>query len=936
MRNTLSRTIESCFDQLKQLQLVFLFLLLAQAGFAQETKLQYLSGTDKDHTVEWDFMISSGRNSNKWSKIPVPSNWEFQGFGNYNYGWEKNDGEDGFYKYSFKSNPDWANKIVQLVFEGSMTDTEVKVNGKSAGALHQGGFYRFKYDVTKLLNAQGDNLLEVTVHKVSADTSVNRAERQSDFWVFGGIFRPVYLEILPQQFINNIAIDAKADGAFLMNIYPANIKSNATLEAQIYTLDGKPVGDVFTTSVKAGQDKITLKTKIDAPNTWTAEYPNRYKVELKLKDGGHIAHQLTEKFGFRTIELREGVGFFVNGKKIMFKGTNRHTFWPTTGRTTSKEISIMDINLMKDMNMNSVRMSHYPPDTHFLDACDSLGLFVLDELTGWQKKYDTPVGRKLVKEMIVKDVNHPSIVMWDNGNEGGNNHEIVDDYAIYDPQNRPVIHPWNIFRGTDTQHYKGYGCCVGSLYNGNTVFFPTEILHGLYDGGHGAGLNDHWNLMLSNPLSAGCFLWVFADEGVVRQDENNRIDTKGNLAPDGIVGPYREKEGSFYTIKEIWSPVHIGVQKLLKDFTGVLAVENRYFYTNLNTVTFNWKLTNLPGPWDKSSEGKILKQGQFKGPDIAPQKNGELNLNLPTDFAGADVLYLTATDLYGRELYTWSWPLKSAKQINETLVSAANSSGKIVAKEDQFKLKLSANGVQISFDKATGTISDVRNNKSVISFNNGPLLAGGKGSFKSFKHYTDGKNYVIECNYEGEFKRAKYIFQPNGILKLDYAYRYDNRTNSFLGLNFNYPEEKITGVKYLGRGPYRVWKNRMKGNEFNIFNKKYNNTITGESWNYPEFKGFYRDFNWVVIENKEAPFAVYTDTPDLFLRLYTPTKPIGAKNDNNSPPFPEGDISFLNGISAIGTKFDGAENHGPEGQKNKTGDAYIEGVLYFDFRAATK
>ena len=928
--------INTRFASLNLPILVLLLVLFGQTLLAQQTKLQYLSGTDKDHTVQWDFMCSSGRNSNKWSKIPVPSNWELQGFGNYNYGWEKNDGEDGFYKYAFKSNLEWNNKIVQLVFEGSMTDTEVKVNGKSAGATHQGGFYRFKYDVTKLLNAQGDNVLEVTVHKVSADTSVNRAERQTDFWVFGGIFRPVYLEILPQQFIENVAIDAKADGAFLMNVYPKQITSAGTVEAQIYTLDGKPVGDAFTTSVKAGQEKITLKTKINQPKTWTAEYPNRYKVEIKLKDGNQVIHQLTEKFGFRTIELREGVGFFVNGKKIMFKGANRHTFWPTTGRTTSKEISLLDINLMKDMNMNAVRMSHYPPDTHFLDVCDSLGLFVLDELTGWQKRYDTPVARKLVKEMIVKDVNHPSIVIWDNGNEGGNNYDVVDDYAIYDPQNRPVIHPWAIFRGTDTQHYKGYNCCVASLYNGNTVFFPTEILHGLYDGGHGAGLNDHWNLMLSNPLSAGCFLWSFSDEGIVRFDQNNRMDTKGNLAPDGIVGPYREKEGSFYTIKEIWSPVYIGVQKLLKDFTGVMTVENRYFYTNLNTVNFKWKLTSLPGPWDKSLAGKILKQGEFKGPDVAPQKSGELNLNLPTGFAGADVLYLTATDLYGRELYKWSWPLKSAKQINEGFVFSTSNIRKIQVKEDDYKLSLYANGVQISFDKASGIISDVRNKKSTISFNNGPKLAGAKGSFKSLKHYSADRDYVIECVYDGEFKRVKYIFQPNGILKLEYAYRYDSQALDFLGLNFSYPEEKITGVKYLGRGPYRVWKNRMKGNEFNVFNKTYNNTITGESWNYPEFKGFYRDFNWVVIENKEAPFAIYTDTPDLFLRLYTPPKPVGAKNDNTSPPFPEGDISFLNGISAIGTKFDGAENHGPEGQKNKTGSAWIEGVLYFDFREVSK
>ncbi|MBD0368995.1 MAG: glycoside hydrolase family 2, partial [Flavisolibacter sp.] len=154
----------------------------------------------------------------------------------------------------------------------------------------------------------------------------------------------------------------------------------------------------------------------------------------------------------------------------------------------------------------------------------------------------------------------------------------------------------------------------------------------------------------------------------------------------------------------------------------------------------------------------------------------------------------------------------------------------------------------------------------------------------------------------------------------------------YLGISFTYPEEKITGVKYLGSGPYRVWKNRIKGGQFNVWKKKYNNTITGESWDYPEFKGYYSNFTWVVIENKEAPFTIYTDTEDLFLRLYTPEKPKGARNDFTSPPFPKGDISILHGIPAIGTKFDRAENHGPESEKNKVGAEWIRGTLYFDFR----
>ena len=160
------------------------------------TQVKYLSGTGADQTVDWHFICTEGMNSGKWTTIPVPSNWELQGFGKYNYGNDKDSlrgKEEGLYKYEFMVPEKWKSKQVNIVFEGSMTDTEVKINGKLAGETHQGAFYQFKYDVSKLLNFEGSNLLEVKVAKHSANESVNKAERFADFWIFGGIFRPVYL-----------------------------------------------------------------------------------------------------------------------------------------------------------------------------------------------------------------------------------------------------------------------------------------------------------------------------------------------------------------------------------------------------------------------------------------------------------------------------------------------------------------------------------------------------------------------------------------------------------------------------------------------------------------------------------------------------------------------------------------------------------------------
>jgi beta-galactosidase/beta-glucuronidase len=125
----------------------------------------------------------------------------------------------------------------------------------------------------------------------------------------------------------------------------------------------------------------------------------------------------------------------------VLKGVNRHSFRPDTGRALTHANSYEDVKLIRGMNMNAVRMSHYSPEESFLEACDELGLYVLDELSGWQHSHDTEVGRKLVRELVERDVNHPAILFWDNGNEGGFNRELDPEYARYDPQHRKVLHP---------------------------------------------------------------------------------------------------------------------------------------------------------------------------------------------------------------------------------------------------------------------------------------------------------------------------------------------------------------------------------------------------------------------------------------------------------------------------------------------------------------
>ena len=898
--------------------------------FSQQTIIKYLSGIDKDHTVAWDFFCNAGRKSGTWTKIAVPANWEQQGFGAYNYGHDKDKAnEQGLYKYEFPSGK-WANKNVFIVFEGAMTDTKVLLNGQQVGPVHQGGFYQFRYDITAFLKPEGKNLLEVTVDKNSANATVNNAERKGDFWVLGGIYRPVFLEIVPKTFVSRVAINAKADGSFQADVYTQNLNKDDFIEAQIQTLNGQNIGKPFSVKANKTADYAAVKGNFSNPKLWSAEFPNLYQTVITIKNNSKIIHQFKQRFGFRTVELRAKDGFYVNGKRVILKGSNRHSFWPESGRTLSKNIQLMDVRLMKEMNMNAVRMSHYPPDREFLDVCDSLGLYVIDELTGWQNKYDTEIGRKLVKELVVRDVNHPAIVFWANGNEGGFNRDLDNDYALYDPQLRTVIHPWEKFNGTDTKHYPDYNYIVNAAAKGEEVFFPTEFMHALYDGGAGAALDDFWSQMLKHPHLGGGFIWAFLDEAIIRTDKAGAYDADGNHAPDGIVGPHREKEASFYTIKEIWSPVFIDLKTIDQAFAGKIQIENRYSFTNINQCTFKWKLVKFPDAASKSIQNIANASGTAQSIDLEPGKKGDLSLNLPADWAKNDALYLSAYGPDQKEIFTWSWAINKPAIINSLKSNLTKS--KIDVQEQGNSLNIACDGVNYYFDKTTGYIEKVVKSGKTISLSNGPVLAGIATTLKTFSHKAIGDNYEIESDYEGlGTLHVKWTFKSGELPKLSYQYAQSGDVD-FMGITFNYPETVLTGMTYLGRGPYRVWKNRLKGQQLGIWHKDYNNAITGESWDYPEFKGYHAEVNWVRIENKESPFTVYIADKNVFFQLLKPARESAAlKNNNVEPAFPDGSIGFLNEISAIGTKFQSAQVMGPQSQKKHSDGTLISGTLFFSF-----
>ncbi len=916
--------------------LLFVLFALASIASAQDTLRLYLSGKGKDDAVPWKFQCTSGANSGYWTNLPVPSHWDMHGFGTLSYKKDATNAWDerGLYEREFAIPADLKDKRIFLTFEGSMTDTSVKVNGQSAGPKHQGAFYRFKYEITPLVKFGETNLLEVEVAKHSSNKSVNDAERLADYWVFGGIFRPVHLEATPQQFIERVAIDAKADGTFSMDVFVNGNADGAKVEAQVMTLDGKPMGASVQADASA---RAVLKTKIDSPMTWSAEKPNLYTVEVRLKRGDELVHRMFQRFGFRTVEVRDGDGIYVNGQRVVLKGVNRHSFWPESGRCLSSKVHREDIELMKDMNMNAVRMSHYPPDAEFLDLCDELGLYVLNELAGWHRAYDTEVGTKLVEEMVTRDVNHPSILFWDNGNEGGWNTALDELFTKFDPQQRRVLHPWHPFGGVNTAHYLGYDNAVvaasgkpmfyfdgkealNTNYTGKYIYMPTEFLHGLYDGGAGAGLEDYWNMMTASPVLSGGFIWTFVDESVKRPD-TGELDSAGNQAPDGIVGPYREREASFYTIKEIWSPIQV------KQESGrTFSVQNHFSFTDAKECRFVWELRQYPTLQEMGGDFDVLEEEEGQVPSIPPGGKGTVRMPVMRSDERVDAWALRVEDPSGRELWTWVWPRPRTGDLGR-LVNAP-ASQKASGKETADHVEIRSGDLLVKISRKTGLLTEVIRDDVEFSLTNGPRLAVTNGTLKSIRSDQDGPDYIVSAKFDGDLKSILWRVHGNGWVRCEYTYSATG-TNDFLGVVFDYPEDYVKSKRWMGNGPFRVYKNRMRGGTFGVWETDYNNTITGyRDWEYPEFKGCFSDVRWMQLDTTEGSISIVPEKVP-FVQVLTPDQAPDDLVAKTKVKLPQAGLGLLHAIPAIGTKFKDAAFSGPQSQPTVANGDYSGAVNFY-------
>jgi hypothetical protein len=428
------------------------------------------------------------------------------------------------------------------------------------------------------------------------------------------------------------------------------------------------------------------------------------------------------------------------------------------------------------------------------------------------------------------------------------------------------------------------------------------MLHAQDDGGAGAAMEDFWNLHWRSQKSGGVFIWAMVDEAIVRTDLNNVLDANGLNANDGILGPHREKEGSFYALREIFSPIQLKLPaQLANDFNGSIELDNRFHFTNANQCIFYWALVDFSKPFDRFDGYVVKKKGTATAPSIAPTKQGTLQLQLPADYKNYDALVIVAKDPFGKEIYKWTSEVKTKQAQLSGFVTAKNDAATI--KETDTVYSITGGEVTVVLDKKSGNLVTTKNtaNDYVLSFNNGPVLVKGTAAVVSYKSYKEGNDAVVEFTYSGDLKTVKWKINASGWTTMEYEYSAQGDL-PFAGISFNYPENYVLGSRWLGKGPSRQWKNRIAGTPVNVWQNIYNNTHTGYSpVVYPEFKGYYGDVTWMELSTVEGKLFIASPDNGLFVRLFDFYALSAAAKPH--PEIPVGNISFLDCIPPIGTKL---------------------------------
>ncbi len=497
--------------------------------------------------------------TSKWRQVSVPHTWQTDGLDHpifRNIATEvqpdsppkipRDVNPTGAYVRDFDLPAEWTSRATFLRFEGVTSGYFVWVNGKYIG-YDQGGYTPAEFDISSALRP-GPNKIAVQVHRWSAGSYLE----DYDQWRYSGIFRSVSLYSTPATFIQDVTIKTDLDATYTdatltadveLGQKPGGTTGTHRVTASLRDGRGTEVGSV-TQDVPATTARLTLPVR--NPAKWTDETPNVYTVVLTLTaPDGKVTHITSDTTGFREIEIRNKT-LLVNGKRVLFKGVNRAETDPETGRHVSRKAQERDVALMEQLNVNAVRTSHYPSDPYFYDLADQHGIWVDDEVdiethnhencSRWcqanQPEWRDTFMDRLIG-MVERDKNHPSVFMWDTGNEAGlgaHHYEMAKWLKANDPS-RPIYHQSNNPDG-DAPFADVWGPRYPSpeRFAEQAKSTTKPLIFGEYAHAMGNSLGnfrEFWEIIRANPQTQGGFIWDWAEQNI-KQRTRLAPDSSGN------------------------------------------------------------------------------------------------------------------------------------------------------------------------------------------------------------------------------------------------------------------------------------------------------------------------------------------------------------------------------------------------------------------------
>ncbi|RZK60127.1 MAG: DUF4981 domain-containing protein [Pedobacter sp.] len=720
--------------------------------YAKSSYYQSLNGQWKFNYVDKyadrvkDF-YKTDLNDGGWANINVPSNWELNGFGipiytNITYPYPKNPpfiGENnpvGTYRKTFSIPENWENREILIHF-GSITGCAfIYVNGKKVG-MTKASKTPAEFNITPFLK-KGANQLAVQVFRWHDGSYLE----DQDFWRLSGIERNVYLFSMPKQTVWDFFLKGDLDQTYTNGLFSAAIDvrrfaktelESGSVIVSLLDKNGKPVFQK-TQSLNASVDtiqSINVSGIIKNPLKWNAEQPNLYNCIITLRDSkGKQVAVTGAKIGFRKVEIKNAQ-LLINGVATYVHGVNRHEHDDVTGHTTSKEVMLKDIRLMKEFNINAVRLSHYPNDPLWYKLCDEYGFYLVDEaniethgmgaeLQGWFDKTKHPAylpewavaHTDRTVRMVERDKNHASIIIWSLGNESGNGPVFHDNYKWIKQRDntRPVQfeqagEDWN------TDIVCPMYPSIGNMkrYAADTTkkrpYIMCEYSHAM--GNSSGNFQEYYDIIRSSKHMQGGFIWDWVDQGIRAKDANGStfwayggdlggfyLQNDENFLANGLVGPTREPHPGAFEVRKVYQYIQFSSKDISK---GSLVIENLYDFTNLNEYNFKWKLL---------SNGKVFKEGSFEVA-LNPHMKKDVKLSLPmikamegTEFYLNVYAYrktpsamLPAGFEVAKEQFKYAGDFFAKSQKTETLLKTGTK---------QNKLTFDAGDVHGEFDTQTG------------------------------------------------------------------------------------------------------------------------------------------------------------------------------------------------------------------------------------------